>query len=189
MAFQYSDASRNAANDAIETALGASPLLRMYSGLPPANVAAAVTGTLLVDMVLPVDALSASAVTGGNADKTLLGTWQDAAADASGRAGYFRLFNATGPVAHIQGLVSDAWVTARAYSINDQVNNGGNTYRATTAGTSGATAPTHTTGTVSDGAVSWAFVQLGTDMVAQNATITAGQQVTITAFTQRMGGG
>ena len=54
--------------------------------------------------------------------------------------------------------VKGAWTTGTAYIIGDWVNNAGNIYRATTAGTSGATAPTHTSGTASDGGVTWVFV-------------------------------
>jgi hypothetical protein len=54
--------------------------------------------------------------------------------------------------------VKGAWTTGVAYIIGDWVSNAGNIYRATTAGTSGATAPTHTSGTASDGAVTWLFV-------------------------------
>lgn len=52
-----------------------------------------------------------------------------------------------------------AWLTATANAIGDVVVNASNFYVATTAGTTGATAPTHTTGTVSDGGVSWKYLQ------------------------------
>jgi hypothetical protein len=38
--------------------------------------------------------------------KTLLGTWQDSSADASGTAEHFRIYAAGGTVAHIQGTVT-----------------------------------------------------------------------------------
>lgn len=47
------------------------------------------------------------------------------------------------------------WYAAKPWTTGDHCINGGNVYRATTTGTSGATAPTHITGTVSDGGVSW----------------------------------
>lgn len=47
MPFQFSTAARNASLDAIETAIGASPILRIRSGAPPADCAAARTGTIL----------------------------------------------------------------------------------------------------------------------------------------------
>jgi hypothetical protein len=50
------------------------------------------------------------------------------------------------------------WLTNTVYSANAYVFNAGNVYQTTTGGTSGATAPTHTSGTVSDGGVQWTYV-------------------------------
>lgn len=55
MAYQFSDAARNAANDAIETAIGASPILEIRTGAPPATAATADSGTVLATMTLPAD--------------------------------------------------------------------------------------------------------------------------------------
>ena len=98
MAIQYSAAVNNAKLDTIETTTGASAKLRIYSGAAPANCAAAATGTLLVDIALPVDWMNAAATN----SKTKLGTWS-AAAVAAGTAGYFRITESTGATAHIQG--------------------------------------------------------------------------------------
>ena len=54
--------------------------------------------------------------------------------------------------------IKGAWTTATSYSVGHQVTNGGKLYRAVTAGTSGATAPTHTSGEASDGSVTWEFI-------------------------------
>ena len=83
MALQYSTTVRNAQLDALETAIGASAILRIYSGAMPANCAAAATGTLLAEMNLPADWM-ASAASGSKAKS---GTWSDTAANASGVAG------------------------------------------------------------------------------------------------------
>lgn len=48
-----------------------------------------------------------------------------------------------------------AWQTGVAVAVGDEVQNAGYFYRATTAGTTGATAPTHTSGNASDGNVNW----------------------------------
>jgi hypothetical protein len=100
MPFQFSDTVRNAALDAMETAIGASPTLRIRSGAAPANCAAARTGTVLATMTLPADFM-ANAASGA---KALLGTWQDAAADAAGTAGHFEIVQ--GATCHIQGSVT-----------------------------------------------------------------------------------
>jgi hypothetical protein len=100
MAFQFSTAARNAALDAIETAIGAAPTLEIRSGAAPASCAAADSGTVLATMALPSDWLAAAAA----GSKALSGTWQDAAADAAGTAGHFRI--KAGATCHIQGSVT-----------------------------------------------------------------------------------
>jgi hypothetical protein len=127
MAIQLSVAVRNARLDAIETAIGTSPTLEIRSGSPPANCAAADSGTVLATMVLPSDWMAAAA----SGAKALAGTWQDLTADATGTAGHFRLKQ--GATCHTQGTVTAT---------------GG-----------------------------------GGDMTLDSASITAGQQVTITTYT------
>jgi hypothetical protein len=180
--FQFSTAIRNAAADAIETAVGTTPTLRHRTGVPPANLAAAATGTVLAEATLPSDWLAAAS----NGAKTILGTWQDPTADAAGIASHFEFVQ--GATRHIQGLVSQPWAGSFAFVVGQQVHANGNVYRATVAGTSGATAPSHTTGTATDGGVTWLFVQVGTDMEIQNTSISIGQQVTTTACTLTVGG-
>lgn len=68
---QYSTDIRDAQNNAIETTVGASPTLTIYSGTTPANCAAADTGTVLATGTLPSDWMAASA--SGVVGKT--GTW------------------------------------------------------------------------------------------------------------------
>lgn len=102
---QYGVAARDAQNDALETAVGAAPLMQMFSGAMPANAAAADTGTKLVDFALPADWLAASS----SGAKTKLGTWTTtglAGAGAGTAAGYFRIKNAAGTVVHIQGDIT-----------------------------------------------------------------------------------
>lgn len=50
------------------------------------------------------------------------------------------------------------WVTATAITAGAQRVNGLNIYQASTSGTTGATAPVHTSGTVSDGGVDWTWI-------------------------------
>lgn len=100
MALQFSVAVRNARLDTVETTIGASPTLEIRTGAPPANCAAADTGTVLATIALPADWMAAASA----GAKALLGTWQDAAADAAGTAGHFRI--KAGVTCHIQGTVT-----------------------------------------------------------------------------------
>ena len=100
MAIQRSTTLRNAILDAIEVHIGASPTLELRTGAPPANCAAAASGTLLASMALPADWMAAAS--GGS--KALAGTWQDPTADAAGTVGHFRLLQ--GATCHEQGTVT-----------------------------------------------------------------------------------
>lgn len=98
MALQYSVPVNNARLDATETTIGANPKLCIYTGSAPANCAAAATGTKLVEIALPADWMADAA----SGSKGKQGTWS-AAASAAGTAGYFRILNNAGTVAHAQG--------------------------------------------------------------------------------------
>lgn len=102
MALQFSVAVRNARADAFETAVGASAVLKIRTGAPPANVGAADTGTVLATCSLPADWMAAAS--GGT--KAKLGTWEDTAADAAGTAAHFRIYASDGTTAHAQGTVT-----------------------------------------------------------------------------------
>ena len=99
---QFSAAVRNAMLDAYETAVGTAPILTIRTGAAPANCAAANSGTVLATITLPSDWM-------GNASggvKSLLGTWQDASADAAGTAAHYRIHDSTGTTCHEQGTVT-----------------------------------------------------------------------------------
>lgn len=100
MAIQFSTGVRAGMADAIETAVGASPTLELRTGAVPATPATADSGTVVATMTLPADWLTNPA-TGA---KALVGTWQDASADAAGTAGHFRI--KAGATCHIQGTVT-----------------------------------------------------------------------------------
>lgn len=102
MSIQLSTAVRNARLDAIEATIGASPILKIWTGSMPANCAATDTGTQLASPTLPSDWMANAA---GGA-KSMSGTWEDTAADAAGTAGYYRLYDSTGTTCHMQGTVS-----------------------------------------------------------------------------------
>ena len=102
MGIQLSTGERNGRLDEIEVVIGTAPLLRIYSGSPPADCATAASGTKLVEMTLPSDWM-ANASSGSKAKS---GTWQDTSADNTGTAGYFRIYESTGTTCHLQGTVT-----------------------------------------------------------------------------------
>lgn len=102
MAIQFSTSVRNARLDAIESNIGVSAIMRIRTGAAPANCATADSGTVVATLNLPSDWMAAAS--GGT--KSLLGTWQDASADATGTAGHFRVYDSGGTTCHIQGTVT-----------------------------------------------------------------------------------
>lgn len=97
---QYSVAVNNARLDAIETTIGASPKLRIFSGSIPANCAAADSGTLLCEITLPSDWMNAAST----ASKTLLGTWSGTASGGSAATPtHYRIWNNAGTACGMQG--------------------------------------------------------------------------------------
>lgn len=102
MAIQFSVSVRNARLDAIETAIGTSPIMKIRTGAPPASCATADSGTVLATLNLPADWMAAAA----SGSKSMSGTWQDSAADASGTAGHFRIYDSSGTTCHLQGTVT-----------------------------------------------------------------------------------
>ena len=103
MALKYSTSLRNAQLDAITTAVGTSGILRIYSGSRPANVAAAITGTLLAELVCNASAFAAAA-SGGVLTANAISN--DSSANASGTATHYRLWKSDGTTAVIDGDVS-----------------------------------------------------------------------------------
>ena len=102
MAFQFSTTARNAALDAIETAIGASAILKIRSGSAPADCGTADSGTVLATLNLPSDWLAAAS--GGSKSKS--GTWEDTSADAAGTAAHFRIYASDGTTVHMQGTIT-----------------------------------------------------------------------------------
>jgi hypothetical protein len=102
---QESTRVRNARLDAIEATIGASAVLKLRSGAAPANCAAADSGTVVASMQLPADYFSNAAA----GVKSMLGTWQDTAADNTnpgGGAMHWRLYASDGTTCDLQGTVT-----------------------------------------------------------------------------------
>lgn len=103
MAIQLSVAVRNARLDAIETTIGASAILKIFSGSTPANCAAAdANASPLAVLNLPSDYMAAAS----SGSKALSGTWEDTSADNTGTATHFRLYASDGTTCHVQGTVT-----------------------------------------------------------------------------------
>jgi hypothetical protein len=90
---------KNARLDAIATAWGATPKLRLYSGTPPANASAALSGNTLLVEVTPAPAAASGAV------KDMLGGTKTNTAAASGTAAFYRAYNSGGTTCMEQGTV------------------------------------------------------------------------------------
>jgi hypothetical protein len=101
MAIQLSTAVRNARLDAIETAIGTAAVMKIFDGSLPANCGAADAGDVLATLTLPSDWLAAAS----SGSKAKSGTWEDASADDTGTAQYFRIYASDGTTCHLQGTV------------------------------------------------------------------------------------
>ena len=101
MAIQLDVLTRNARLDAVETAIGANPIMRIRSGAAPANTAAVRSGTVLATINLPADWMQPAS--GGN--KAMSGTWADNSADAAGVAAHYEIID-SGGTCKLQGTVT-----------------------------------------------------------------------------------
>jgi len=207
MVLQFSTNVRNARAEAIETIMtgqtfnastvggtASNPTLEIRTGAPPANAAAADTGTVLATITLPITAGAPFADASGGS-KALSGTWQ-ATASAAGVAGHFRIKN--GATTHCQGSCgsNQAFTTNALTAANSNVLNFASTTGIVVgqmlSGTgipAGASvlALTATTVTMSlpstAGVANGASITFSGDMTLDNTSIGVGQQVTVTAFT------
>jgi hypothetical protein len=117
MGLQDSTALRNAILDQRQTSVGASPVLKIYTGSPP-GAGNAATGTILASLTLPSSWMNAAS--GGT--KTLAGTWQTTSALASGTPGYARMYDATGTTVYMEW---DCGVSGGTMSFNTAISLGG----------------------------------------------------------------
>jgi hypothetical protein len=193
VARQLSTAVRNARLDTVESTIGVSATLRIRTGAPPANCAAADTGTVLATMTLPSDWMAAASA----GTKAMAGTWQDASADATGTAGHYRIYDSAGTTCHEQGtagqsvsLVTNALTAANGNVLNFAATTGvvagmnvsgtgvvaGTTVVAVT-GTTVTLSATSTAGVANGTTITFAY-----DLPLDNASIAAGQSVTVASY-------
>lgn len=106
-----------------------------------------------------------SAPTGDFAGISCYSAWGGVARNNIGRGNIAINKNGTSMAAAVRfaGEAYGQWVTATAYADRTFISNGNNLYVSVGAGTSGATAPVHTSGTASDGGVTWEFIRTDAD--------------------------
>jgi hypothetical protein len=107
-------------------------VIRIFTGSPPANCAAADSGTILATVNCPTDWMAAAS--GGSKSKS--GTWEDLSADNTGTAGYFRVYDSGVTTCHMQGTVgtsgtdmtvnSTSFTSGQPFTINTFTLNDGN---------------------------------------------------------------
>jgi len=103
MTVSFTTAVRNARADAITTAIGASGFIRIYDGTPPASANAALSGNnVLAELAL--SATYAAAASGGVLTASAISN--DAAANATGTATFYRMLKADLTTVIEQGTVS-----------------------------------------------------------------------------------
>ena len=127
MTYQYSAAVRNAKLDAVETAIGLTAVLKIFSGAEPANCAAADPTGLLCTITLPSDWMNAASA----GAKTKLGVWSNTAS-GTGTAASWRLYASDGTTCGIQGNMTDMTLdntsiaAAQVVTVNTFTINAGN---------------------------------------------------------------
>ena len=103
MAIKQTTAVRNAQLDALNTQIGASARLRIYSGTRPANANTAITSqTMLVELTCNATAFAAAA-SGGVLTANAI---SNGTAAATGTASFFRLWQSNGTTAIMDGDVA-----------------------------------------------------------------------------------
>jgi hypothetical protein len=132
MALSYTTTDRNAMLDVLTSSVGASGLLRIYDGSPPANVGASLSGNTLLAELTCNSTFAAAASSGV---LTLNAITQDSSANATGTASFFRI-TTSGGTAKIQGTVgagsgdlslnTTSIVAAAAVSVTSFTITGGN---------------------------------------------------------------
>ena len=198
MAETFSAVVDNAALDNKETTIGASPIIRAYSGTMPANVDTALgANVVLAQGTLPADWLGAATAR----VKSKAGTWTltgQVAAGAGTAMICYRIFESTGTTAHLQGNIGVASIIATnaLTAANGNVLNFASTTGVAVgqkiSGTGIATgarviALTGTTVTMSQsstaGVASAASITFGHDLNVDNTSIANAQVMTVNSFT------
>jgi len=102
MTVQWSTSIRNALLDQWESTIGTSAKLYIRTGSPPANCAAADSGTLLAEF----DLVSDWAAAASSGSKALNGLPLSTTGVGAGSAGHYRIKDSTGTTCHEQGTIT-----------------------------------------------------------------------------------
>jgi hypothetical protein len=192
MTEQVSVAVQNASLDSGETTVGTAPVVQLRTGAPPANCAAADTGTLLCSMTLPSDWMSAAA----SGVKAKLGTWTGTGV-AAGTPGHYRFKDSGLTTTHRQGTIKQPVVIATnaltaangnvlnfaattGVAVGDMVTGTGVAVNSKVLAFSGTTV-TLDRATIA-GVANAASITFGGDMTVDAASIAVSQPVTITSY-------
>ena len=160
--------------------------LNLYTGVPPANVAATLSGNTLIGTAdLAATALSGSiTASGNNVIGSLAFTSNTFSTVAAGTITFARALSSASAAVNDFGA-SSAWLANTVVVLNQMASNGGNVYICTTAGTTAASGgPSGTGSSIADGTAVWAYVQPGTASVTlNNVAVTQNLTVTIGSAT------
>ena len=160
--------------------------LNLYTGVPPANVAATLSGNTLIGTAdLAATALSGSITASGDTVVgTLAFTSNTFSTVAAGTITFARALSSASAAVNDFGA-SSAWLANTGVVLNQMASNGGNVYICTTAGTTAASGgPTGTGSGITDGTAVWAYVQPGTASVTlNNVAVTQSLSVLISSAT------
>jgi hypothetical protein len=180
-----SAAAGTSALTALFTALNGGTL-NLYTGTPPANVAAALSGnTLIGTATFASSALSGSITTSGdNVVGTLAFTSSTFTTAAAGTVTFARALNTT-PAGVIDLGASSVWLPSTTVVVDQMCTNGGNLYICTTGGTTAASGgPTGTGTAITDNTAVWSYVQPGAStLTMNNVAVTANLSTTIQSAT------
>ena len=160
--------------------------LNLYTGVPPANVAATLSGNTLIGTAdLAATALSGSITASGDTVVgTLAFTSNTFSTVAAGTITFARALSSASAAVNDFGA-SSAWLANTVVVLNQMASNGANVYICTTAGTTAASGgPTGTGSGITDGTAVWAYVQPGTASVTlNNVAVTQSLSVLISGAT------
>lgn len=101
MTIQFAQSTGHAMLDAIETDIGASPVLYLRSGAQPATCATADSGTLIATIAMGADAFANAA----SWSKAIAAAISDLSADNAGTLGHWRI-KTSGGVTKLQGSIT-----------------------------------------------------------------------------------